>query len=945
MSAEIKESSLSPVQIDLINKETSEADANSFINNPKLLKKDILLFKDDVLKDLKLFMRQISEKVNNDEKFVKEKIEKFNINIQNYSEKIHELSNLICTDKTIRDKVESVVNFKQKAQESLMTNDIKINNLDKDVHDNIYRIDNILKDTVLYPGIIGGICKFKTFHDLIDFILSEISQMITFKEKNNIDINAYKTKVDNITQMLEIKIENHNRTSTKYLQKCIKNMEEKFQSLLDLYDEKLTVVRMENTKYIEEIKKATKKLMDETNNVLLMKRDIMKKFNDEVKFLKNDNVRVIKCFSGYKEDFFKMRKKFIELSEFIRDVRFKVNLGEELKTSDFRNLSRRIAVSPNVRKKRMSIIDECDELIQCKRKNTQKIRRATIMTPNSFYNILNEEEFDRKRNSVLKSIYEMENESTANNVSGEKKEYENFLKNYLKNDELKKTLPKKSSKKNNEDKVCRRHHRKRHKNKNKNIKKNKKRPTLQLFHYLKLEPLTEKEKIPEFQGRQGKFRKTLKIDTDNIFKRINNKKHIFPLLSKEDIENESYSSISESSSESSNSSNSSSSSSSEYSLYSSKTEKKEKKEKKEKNNNENIKEDKEYKEDKEEKKILTIPADFKNTFNVNNKIKLKNDDLSIDLDNNNNINVQMSDDFNDIKNGNIKNNNLVNSCKIINNNNSINNYMSKMPNLQAITENTKLFKKQNSALIENKFTVQTQRNKHIKNIKSQEDTIKQISLTVDGANKVVLHPLKNNNDKITLNVVKNVQEILDKNKKLIPNKTYSGLPKIVSNQGERIIVAAHPVFHSKKFSPYTSPNVIALNHSIQALYGKKLQKKNNKKQNYSESVNGSGIKIVGYSQSEKKNLSNNFFMRTNKNSQQINDLGEFLNLNIISKQSAISKNRNKIKIIEKNDNIFESSTDRNKNLYKTIDGNKIKKDDGGKNRYYNLMVIDDKKIP
>ena len=173
MSAEIKESSLSPVQIDLINKETSEADANSFINNPKLLKKDILLFKDDVLKDLKLFMRQISEKVNNDEKFVKEKIEKFNINIQNYSEKIHELSNLICTDKTIRDKVESVVNFKQKAQESLMTNDIKINNLDKDVHDNIYRIDNILKDTVLYPGIIGGICKFKTFHDLIDFILSE----------------------------------------------------------------------------------------------------------------------------------------------------------------------------------------------------------------------------------------------------------------------------------------------------------------------------------------------------------------------------------------------------------------------------------------------------------------------------------------------------------------------------------------------------------------------------------------------------------------------------------------------------------------------------------------------------------------------------------------------------------------------------------------------------
>ena len=60
----------------------------------------------------------------------------------------------------------------------------------------------------------------------------------------------------------------------------------------------------------------------------------------------------------------------------------------------------------------------------------------------------------------------------------------------------------------------------------------------------------------------------------------------------------------------------------------------------------------------------------------------------------------------------------------------------------------------------------------------------------------------------------------------MPNKTHSGFPKIVTNKGEQIIYTSHPIFHSKKFVNYTSPNVIALNHSIQKLYGNKFKKTN-----------------------------------------------------------------------------------------------------------------------
>ena len=953
--------SLSPRKIDYIHNDASETDIHTFINNPKLLKQDILLFKNEVLKDLKIFMRQISDKVSNDEKLVNEKLDKFNTNIQTYTERIHELSNLICTDKTIRDKVDIIMNFKQKAQETLMTNDIKMNNFDKDFHENIFRIDSILKETVLYPGIIGGISKFKNFHDLIDFILSEISQITTFKEKTTMDINAYKSKVENITQSLQIKIDNNNLTCTKYLQKCIKSMEEKFQSLLDLYDEKLTAVRMENTKYIEDIKKATKKLMDETNNILLMKKDLMKKFDEEVKFLKNDNVRVIKCFSGYKENFNKMRLKFRELCEFIRDVRFKVNLGEELKTSDFRKMSKRIAVSPNIRKTKTAIIEECEEFLQINKKNIKPFRRASVATPNNMFNILNEEEFDRRRNNVLNSINEMDNESTVNNITGEKKEYECFLKEYLKNDESKKEIQRQKSKKikeKHEHHHRHHHHHHRHNHKKKNIdkKKSKNIATNHIFLSLKLDPLKDSEKIPEFRGRTGKYRKTMKIERNDIFTKINNLKTIFKISPVKDRINEEKSeddlsfsnssrskssskysksnSRSSSSSSSSSKSDSSSSNSSDYSVSSKKSDKKEKKNKK---IFENIEVEKDVNNSKEQ-------SDNKKMFDEKNKNKLKNKDLTGDQDNINNM--QISDEFCDIKNGNLNKKNVLNSYKVFDNDTSINNYVNKKDDSQPITLRAKILKKEKSALLENKKSSisQTDRNKNINNLKQNNNTIKKISMSVDGANKVVLNPLKTNNDKVTLNVVKNVKVIVDKNRKLIPNKTYSGFPKIVSNQGERIIVASHPVFHSKKFSTYTSPNVIALNHSIQTLYGKKIKKNIAKKQNYFEKINGSSNKIVINSQSEKKGQSNNLFNRAGKNLNlpQNSDLEILNDLNSFNKQG---RNKNEFKVIEKNDNLFGSVSERNKNIYRMYDGSNLRKDDGGGNRYYNLMLSEDKKIP
>ena len=155
--------------------------------NSNRMKKDLLIFKDELLKDLKRLQTKLYEKAEDNEIYTKEKIEEFNLQIKKYSEKVMSLSNSIITDKAIRENVESLIEYKNKNQEIVMTNGIQLDNLEKEFYNNIYRIDNILKESVIYPGIIGNITKFKTFHDFIDYVVQEISQLNTFKNKSQMD--------------------------------------------------------------------------------------------------------------------------------------------------------------------------------------------------------------------------------------------------------------------------------------------------------------------------------------------------------------------------------------------------------------------------------------------------------------------------------------------------------------------------------------------------------------------------------------------------------------------------------------------------------------------------------------------------------------------------------------------------------------------------------------
>ena len=883
------------------------SDKKSFINenedilfspSPRNIKKDILLFKEEILKDMKIFQSKMIEKAKTDEKDVSDKIEKFSIKIDKLNEKIIELSNLISTDKSIREKVDSFMDFKIKTQETLMTDGIKLDNMDKYYHDNIHRIDNILKDTVLYPRLIGNVSKFKSFHSFMDYIVNELSKGINLREKYNIDLNNFKTKLDNAIHNLTVKIENAVKSSNTYSDNCIIKFEDKINSSFKLYDEKLIKNRIENSNYAQEMGKAIEDLMNQVNNVNILKNELFHKFEEQINLIKKDNNKVVKCFNGYKEQFDIIKKKFIELAHFIRYIRFAKKIEEGLNNRDFISSAKKI----NEFKKPKLLFDTDKDEISEKYKIEKRISAMDLININDILkkqnNTINSIEInnhysDKKVNKSIKKEEDVQEKliNSYKRINLKNKDDKNDNKEY----EIKKIIPKYNNNNNLEENFeeknhkkhrhhhhihFRHHHHHNHKKnienyENKEIKKNEndslniregnfiqrrknkletisiennKFKLAKLFEFNNNDNNKEINKIKneqDFQKRTTKRIKTQKIDYNaEMFNRLKKLEKILINESSNSESNSIYSNLSRS--KTSSISSCSSCSCSSICSNSNSEHGKNLKAKHKKSTNKEIKEEDEYSKLSEENKRK---KSIKNKINIQikdiNDITISKGDKDKDeeaksannkLKKENNLNPnKYKKNIKENSNPNISNKNNkhlsenINIKEIINNDNNPN---FTIRNYQEKNKQNNIYKNSNSY---NSF----QNNK--KTAIGNFDSLQKISLKIDGTNKYVINPKIKENNKAEKDIVKNVKKIINnnynKNLAFIPNKTYNGFPKIITNKGERVIIASHPVFNSKKFINYKNPNVLALNHSIQALYGNKHKKIIQKKNNISNNLN------------------------------------------------------------------------------------------------------------
>ena len=239
---------------------TNKNDNEVFGITQKSIRQDILLFKEEVLKDVKVAQREFANKFTKMEDILKEQINIYESKINTFEHRIKNLSTLITSDRSLIQKIEELNQFKDETKDKLVTESIRLTNLETDYKGSLKNIENILSTSVIYPGIIGSSARFKTFHDYIDYVLKHISDLNQFKEKSIFDLTPYKKKLDENIDFIKFQINNIVSSANEFTVRTVNESEKRVKSLIQLYDDRLQDTRVENAHYSIGLEKKSEEL-------------------------------------------------------------------------------------------------------------------------------------------------------------------------------------------------------------------------------------------------------------------------------------------------------------------------------------------------------------------------------------------------------------------------------------------------------------------------------------------------------------------------------------------------------------------------------------------------------------------------------------------------------------------------------------------------------------
>ena len=277
--------------------------------SPASIKKELLNFKDDILKDIRSVQFSLDNKYLKADELIKQKLIEYELKLNSFNQKIGELSNQIFTDKSIKEKVESLNEFKEEMKDIIFKRRAKYNEFETQVNNDINRINDILLNSVIYPGIIGKSTNFLNFHEFIDYVLQEIAHLVIFKDKSGLDIAPFKRKIEQTLEAFKIQISN--LSSKEYANSLNNQTEERIKSILKIYDDRLMDIRVENSQFTFGFKKKIEEIGNQMGILQKMQKNINKKIENQY----NEDI-----FNEYNNEFNLINIKINNMNKIIKEL-------------------------------------------------------------------------------------------------------------------------------------------------------------------------------------------------------------------------------------------------------------------------------------------------------------------------------------------------------------------------------------------------------------------------------------------------------------------------------------------------------------------------------------------------------------------------------------------------------------------------------------------------
>ena len=236
------------------------------------------------------------------------------------------------------DKFNSYESFVAKTNDNLTSHEIRINNLREDYTKTVQKYDKIYLDNLELPGYIGRCAKYKNCQLFFEDVIKEINKFNNYKEKNNLDLKTYKDKLEYNIKTFRNLLNNNNDAQIQYLNKLNEKNLKESKNMVDNLAERVMELRLENSKHSLDLITRTNEINQQMDKIKEMKGELLNEFYNKIDDYKIETNKAINSFNEFKNEYNIIRKKFLELAEFIKDIRFRKNLGVEVNKKEINDL-------------------------------------------------------------------------------------------------------------------------------------------------------------------------------------------------------------------------------------------------------------------------------------------------------------------------------------------------------------------------------------------------------------------------------------------------------------------------------------------------------------------------------------------------------------------------------------------------------------------------------
>ena len=332
--------------------------------------------------------------------------------------KTEQMFNSINEQQIKLDKITDLEAFKNKVNDMVLSHEIRINSLAKDLDDTKFKYDREISKNLTVPGYIGASCRFKTISEYLLFNIDDINKLKLEKDLMKKDDKDLKTKIDSMLKNTLILVDNSVKRSNSYTD----NKQKDFEDLL-------------NSKY----KEFNDKIMDiKTSSIStenLFKSEIIKltKLGSELNYIKDNVDKVFDSKSNeIKTNINELKNKIEKINNEVRKNHKNLdninNFIKNLNNSENINFSDKSKLKTNSNKTTRKTDNNYNNNIRRNKFNKTKKEEQSYM--NEYSNSIN-----KRDNNSFKQITSREKINKYNNIyqgensnSKENQDYYNYNK-------------------------------------------------------------------------------------------------------------------------------------------------------------------------------------------------------------------------------------------------------------------------------------------------------------------------------------------------------------------------------------------------------------------------------------------------------------------------------------------------------------------------------------